>query len=42
MGLTTKPLGKLKGMLHKIEIEELKKKEEMNHAKSKPKKEETD
>lgn len=41
MGITCKPTGKFRGMLHKIEIAEMKRKEEKNHA-GKPQKKETD
>ena len=37
MGLLAKPTGRLRGMLHKIEIEEMKRREEANHEKSKKK-----
>lgn len=33
MGLTSKQTGKLRGMLHKIKMEEMKKKEMANHEK---------
>lgn len=38
MGLTCKPTGKLRGMLHKIEVDNLRRKEEANARKSQKKK----
>lgn len=38
MGLTCKPIGKFRGMIHKVEIAEIKRKEEMNARKSQKKK----
>lgn len=34
MGLTAKQTGKLRGMMHKIKMEEIKRKEAANHEKS--------
>lgn len=41
MGVTCKPTGKFRGMLHKIEIADMKRKEEKNRA-GKSQKKETD
>ena len=41
MGITCKPTGKFRGMLHKIEIVDMKRKEETNRA-GKSQKKETD
>ena len=41
MGITCKPTGKFRGMLHKIEIADMKRKEETNRA-GKSQKKETD
>lgn len=39
MGIACKPTGKFRGMLHKIEIEDMKRKEEKNRAGKSQKKE---
>lgn len=39
MGVTCKPTGKFRGMLHKIEIADMKRKEEKNRAGKSQKKE---
>lgn len=39
MGITAKPIGKLRGMFHKVDISEMKRKEETNRAGKSQKKE---